>query len=329
MTSRKLPKVIQSSKVGYTSADLLMSVLGKFSNIYPIPTERDLGIDMRGEMLDQDIPNGLHFNVQCKGTEEVEESVEFISIPIKVTTINYWLQQKQPTFLVVVDRENQIFYWTYPFQQVSEKIDEIQVQEKVSIRVPINSCFDSKTKLIPQKMVEIMENYESNNLENYAQTLRTLPTVIGSLNMNDPLISRISGMHENMSKILDTAKIIEQTYNTLHLSLETSINQEIDKYRDVIIWLDHEPKVRNYITSDCVYDEPFGNGLTPQQTIDRVRDSLNRFSNDKSRNNLDELLESIFGLAELNRHLLFFLREILYENNPDGDYDFLIKEYKM
>ncbi|MFC8689699.1 DUF4365 domain-containing protein, partial [Brevibacillus porteri] len=60
---RKLPQVPHTTKIGYSAAELLSSVLGMFSNANPIPTDKDLGIDMRAELLIVAITAGLHFNI--------------------------------------------------------------------------------------------------------------------------------------------------------------------------------------------------------------------------------------------------------------------------
>lgn len=330
MIERKLPKVSHNTKVGYSSAELLLSTLGMVSNIYPIPTEKDLGIDMRAELLKGQSPIGQHYNVQCKGTEDVEINDTDISIQIKVTTINYWLQQKEPTFLIVVDREQQLFFWTYPYFQIKDRIEQIQNQKTVSIFVPKNSYFDTNIKELPEEMVDIIFNYESNNLENFAQTLKSLPINDGAINIRDPFFTKISGMHESITKIINTTKIIEETFNKLNLKLEESIEVEINKYRQVIIWLDHENAVKNYIKSNSVYDElGFVKNMTPREIIESVRKNVANFSQDKSTSNLDSLNESVLKLSELNINLSFFLREILYESNQYGDYDWLVSEYDL
>ena len=78
---RKLPKVPYTTKIGYSASELLNSVLGMFSNVIPIPTDKDLGIDMRAELLRGSIPVGLFYNVQCKGTEDVIIDEEDVNAP--------------------------------------------------------------------------------------------------------------------------------------------------------------------------------------------------------------------------------------------------------
>ncbi|MFC8689671.1 DUF4365 domain-containing protein, partial [Brevibacillus porteri] len=121
------------------------------------------------------IPAGLHFNIQCKGTEDVIIDEKSIAIKIKVTTINYWLQQKEPTFLIVVDRTKRRFYWTYPLHQVEDRIEEIQFQETVTIHVSKASFFDYNIKKLPTEMMEIIHQYEYKILENLTKALSKNP----------------------------------------------------------------------------------------------------------------------------------------------------------
>lgn len=151
---QKLPKRIETTNTGITAEEYLQSRFGKFSNVIPTPASKDLGIDMRAELFEDNYPTGIHFNIQCKGTKELENEDSEINIPIKVSTINYWLQQREPTFLIVVDIVEDKFYWCYPFEQVKEKIKDIQNQEKITIKLDKKNVCDSKIENIPSKMLE-------------------------------------------------------------------------------------------------------------------------------------------------------------------------------
>uniref|UniRef100_UPI0013001A7F DUF4365 domain-containing protein n=1 Tax=Cyanothece sp. BG0011 TaxID=2082950 RepID=UPI0013001A7F len=110
----KLPKRTNSQKIGINAADFFCSVFSKFCNVIPVPQDRDLGIDFICEVMEGEYPTGKLFNIQCKGTEEVKIKKNSMIVPIKVTTLNYWLIQSNPTFLIVVDWQKKIFYWSFP-----------------------------------------------------------------------------------------------------------------------------------------------------------------------------------------------------------------------
>jgi hypothetical protein len=131
----KLPKRTNSQRIGQSAAELLKSVFTKFCIVIPIPQEVDLGIDFICEIMQKDYPTGKLFNIQCKGTEEAEVKGNSITFPIAVTTINYWLIQKNPTFLIIVDCQNYIFYWSFPKDFLSSLNKNWQEQKTVSIPV--------------------------------------------------------------------------------------------------------------------------------------------------------------------------------------------------
>ncbi|MEP0871830.1 DUF4365 domain-containing protein [Trichocoleus desertorum AS-A10] len=153
----RLPKRTKSQKIGISAAELLNSVFSQFCNVIPIPQERDLGIDFICELMQEDHPTGKMFNVQCKGKEEVEIKGDEIRVQISVTTLNYWLLQKNPTFLVVVDYQNYIFYWSFPKNFLDSLDKNWQEQQKVSIPVPIQNSFSQDVNTLPTQLLSIVD----------------------------------------------------------------------------------------------------------------------------------------------------------------------------
>jgi hypothetical protein len=152
----KLPKRTKSQRLGESAAELLNLVFTEFCNVIPVPQSRDLGIDFICEMMQGEYPTGKLFNVQCKGTEEVEFKCDSIQVPIKVKTLNYWLIQRNPTFLVVVDRRNCIFYWSFPRDFLNSLNKSWQEQKTVSIPVSIQNCFEKDVEALPAQLVSIV-----------------------------------------------------------------------------------------------------------------------------------------------------------------------------
>jgi hypothetical protein len=110
----KLPKITESQNTGERAANFLSSVFTKFCIVIPVPQARDIGIDFICELKQGGYPTGKLFNIQCKGKEAIEIEGDVIRVTISVTTINYWLIQRNPTLLIVVDLEEGSFYWTFP-----------------------------------------------------------------------------------------------------------------------------------------------------------------------------------------------------------------------
>ena len=157
----KLPKRTKSQRIGTNAADLLSSVFTEFCNVIPVPQDRDFGIDFICEIMNGEHPTGKLFNIQCKGKEEAKIKDNAITVPIAVTTLNYWLLQRNPIFLIVVDCQNSIFYWSFPQNFLSSLNKKWQEQKTVSIPVSTQDRFDSDIKSLPTQLVSIVNSLAS------------------------------------------------------------------------------------------------------------------------------------------------------------------------
>ncbi|MEQ8542297.1 MAG: DUF4365 domain-containing protein [Coleofasciculus sp. D1-CHI-01] len=157
----KLPKRTKSQKIGVSAADLLRSVFVEFCNVIPVPQDSDLGIDFICEIMEGEYPTGKLFNIQCKGKKEAKLEGNSITVPIKVTTLNYWLLQPNPTFLIVVDCQNKVFYWCFPQDFIHSLNKKWQKQQTVSIQVPIENCFEQDIHTLPSQMASIVSSQAS------------------------------------------------------------------------------------------------------------------------------------------------------------------------
>ena len=155
----KLPKRTKSQKIGVSAADLLSSVFAEFCNVIPVPQDRDLGIDFICEIMQGEHPTGKLFNIQCKGKEEAEVESNSITVPIKVATLNYWSLQPNPTFLIVVDCQNDCFYWSFPQDFLDSLNKNWQEQQTVSIPVPIQNQFGKSINILPSQIVSIVNSH--------------------------------------------------------------------------------------------------------------------------------------------------------------------------
>ena len=157
----KLPKRTKSQRIGISAADLLGSVFVEFCNIIPVPQDRDLGIDFICEVMHGEHPTGKLFNIQCKGKEEAEVEGDSITVSIKVTTLNYWLLQPNPTFLIIVDRRSRAFYWSFPQDFLRSHNKDWEKQKTVSIPVPIRNRFEQDINTLPSQLVSIVNSHAS------------------------------------------------------------------------------------------------------------------------------------------------------------------------
>jgi hypothetical protein len=162
----KLPKRTKSQRIGASAADLLSSVFAEFCNVIPVPQDRDLGIDFICEVMQGEHPTGKLFNIQCKGKEEAKVEGNSITVSIKVTTLNYWLLQSNPTFLIIVDCQNSTFYWSFPQDFLSSLNKNWQEQQTVSIPVPIQNRFGQDINTLPTQLVSIVNSQASATPQN-------------------------------------------------------------------------------------------------------------------------------------------------------------------
>jgi len=157
----KLPKRTKSQKIGVSVADLFSSVFAEFCNVIPVPQERDLGVDFICEIMHGEYPTGKLFNIQCKGKEEAKVKSDSITVSIKVSTLNYWLLLPNPTFLIVVDCQNNLFYWSFPQDTLNSCNKNWKEQQTLSIPVSIDNNFKQDISILPIQIVSIVNSHAS------------------------------------------------------------------------------------------------------------------------------------------------------------------------
>lgn len=322
----QLPKVHENTKKGNVAVALLESVLSRFSIVNTVPVEKDVGIDLHVELLNGDTPSGLCFNAQCKGKDEVVFDEQTITIPIKISTINYWLLHKEPTFLFVVDIDNLSIFWCYPYEQISERLEELQHQKTVNIHVNKKSAFSLGIKVVPVEIVEVIRNFDYKLFENLSHSVsHTLLENAGKEQgtLTEKLLAfkdSANLLKENLAAIINRKRdqfILDQTKVVL------------EKFRFVYLWLDAEsPLVYPYTNGKSISE---ADGFVKDSTIETfftaVKKSVRQYENHSNDENFNALIVKLEELNELIRHLAFFLREVLYDMNPYADFEYLVKDY--
>ena len=326
---KKLPKFKIANKTGITSSEFLSSILSEFSIVIPIPTEKDMGIDMRCELLKEEMPTGLHYNIQCKGTDKVDEEKNYYSIQIKVSTINYWLQQKEPTFLIVVDRENNSAYWEYPTNILKYRLSDIQKQEHVSIKVHKKNIFKKGAKFLPMALLNSIYQYHYDLLEKAVGVLE--------LELNERITSstNISGLQKYLSisssieDLLSSISILENLNGNLVKKIKEIVEGELKHCWEALVSLDHIAEIRRYIKESILDEFGFMKDKTPQMVMDNLNNCWQRYiENGYKSSDLKSLDNALKDLLEMNRQLTFFLYEISYESNPWGDHEYILDKYR-
>lgn len=124
------PKVPLSRRRGGSAEDEIRARLKYFS--IPAKPELDIGLDFCCELLEEEKPTGKFFGVQAKGTE----SLDHLSWSIKRTTLEYWLMQSFPVFLMVYDESADNCYWTSVIQNLQDIVKKLTPANKtVSISI--------------------------------------------------------------------------------------------------------------------------------------------------------------------------------------------------
>ena len=173
----KLPVYSLNKKKGNLAADYLKRVISNFAVVNIIDESVDLGIDMRAEVLNETSPIGLFFNIQSKGKDEVDSETEkqgYFTVPIKISTINYWRQQNDVTILFVVDNVMGKCYWCNPLEQIADKISSIQSQDTVTIRVYLNKYIDLSSQECPSSIRQDIMLYMVNQVEHINEKLEKI-----------------------------------------------------------------------------------------------------------------------------------------------------------
>jgi tetratricopeptide (TPR) repeat protein len=118
------PKLPLSQRRGGSAEDEIKGRLKYFS--IPAKPELDIGLDLCCELLDGNKPTGKFFGVQAKGTRKLDH----LRWSIKRTTLEYWLMQSFPVFLIVYDETDDNCYWTSIVQDLQEIVKRIKPNSK-------------------------------------------------------------------------------------------------------------------------------------------------------------------------------------------------------
>ena len=260
----KIPKYAHNKQIGNIAADTLKSILQKFAIVNPHDESIDLGIDMRGQIVENEIPQEQFFNIQCKGTDEADitSSTLYLTIQIKVSTINYWNQQNEVTFLFLVDNSTQNCYWCNPLEQIESRIDEIQEQDKVNIRVPIENCINKQTLKLPSNFINDITLYVVKKMNRLSDMMHKIKNSIIDRHDLD-----ISSSFEILSILVKETDKIKKDYYEIADIIINNIKLNLQKSYDIYHQLDCIPEARRYCPNGVFYDKGFS-GKSNKSIID-------------------------------------------------------------
>lgn len=156
----ELPKRPEQHIIDERGVVLLRTILEPKNYIFRNLGGRDYGIDGILEIAENGAVTGRMMSIQLKSSENFPDFCTvnhdmnigisateakvgviegFISIPIKKTTCNYWLQNTMPVILVLADVRNNCLYYTYVDEQIRSRYREYIECDTFRFDVPANS----------------------------------------------------------------------------------------------------------------------------------------------------------------------------------------------
>jgi len=133
--------------------------------------ETDIGIDLYCQLLKGDLPLPIYFGVQAKGTKHFNN---YCYRYIKRSTINLWLQQPFPIFLVVYDGNTENCYWISIVHKLNDLIEKLQRNRKtISLRIDKSNVLEKGENKNDDFIKKIKEAQALLNL------MRGQPTLFG------------------------------------------------------------------------------------------------------------------------------------------------------
>ncbi|MFA9378345.1 MAG: DUF4365 domain-containing protein [Lachnotalea sp.] len=323
----KLPMYSKEKKQGNIAADILKKNLQKIAIVNGHDESIDLGIDMRAQIIKDGEPLPLFFNIQCKGKEIIEEDEikkDYFSICIKTATINFWRQQNEVTFLFVVDNDTEKCFWVNPLKILESRIDEIQNQDSVSVKVPLCNIIDNKINAVPMGWIEDILIYMATQQEQKVELLEN--TVLGvTENYSLDITTTVSVLKE----LKKNADNINNSYFRICETLIKSIKNQIEETLDSAHELDQMDEiVRRWCPDGVFLSTSFSKKKKSIRELEREMYSLiETFHNNKDDfTNLDKLVECDMDMEDILLNVGGFLYEMACEDNPFGNHE---KLYEM
>lgn len=318
MDEHKLPKYHANKQTGNIAADILKATLQRFAIINSHDESIDLGIDMRGQVIENAVPKNQFFNIQCKGTTKLntKSAESYFDMQLSVTTINYWYQQNDTTFLFLVDLVTENCYWCNPVIDLSDRIDAIQTQDTVIIKVPRVNMINKQTTTLPKKFINAIILYAIKNLN--------VATLIVKKVGSDLQRGEVLDLDFSIQLLQDIVISVEEINAHSNLIIEyliKEIKQSWIETQEYIIRLIYSHPAKRYV-SDYQTDTGFLNSNRCYDDLNKEIDGIILDFESKKITvlRLNDLKDSYKELLDYQINLLAFLREMSYEDNPFGDY---------
>lgn len=321
----KLPIYSANKKKGNLAADYLKRVVSNFAIVNVIDEAVDLGIDMRAQLIEGTSPRGLFFNIQCKGKDEVDSATEnrgYFTVPIKITTLNYWRQQNDVTILFVVDNEKNKCFWANPMKQIT---DDIQNKESVTIKIYLKKSIDLNTKVCPQNIIQDIVLYMANQLEHINDQLEEIKVGLAMGHKFD-----IETSTELLKRIAKSTNRTVKTYESICKLLVDNIRNQFNEAYNYACELEvlDATIVKRWCRNGVFNEKGFTRSRKSLKDLQKeISDLINRYEKENDNISLlDQLKEYDCEVEELLKNIGAFLYEMACEDSPFGNHDELYKK---
>lgn len=321
-----LPIYSNEKKTGNIASDILKSIFQKFAIVNSHDESIDLGIDMRAQVIENNVPKEQFFNIQCKGKSDIEIFIlenNCFKVQIKVATINYWNQQNETTFLFVVDNKTANCYWCNPLLQLGSRIAEIQKNESVVIKVPLNNCLNSNSQSLPNEFINCITIYLVQNISKISDITNKIKGGISGKYTLD-----ISSSFDILSILMKQINKIEEDYNDISTIIIQNIENGLSNSIKYFIELDQMDLSRHYCPEGVFNSTAFSYS---KKTIKQLQEEANNLitSFQKQKKNI-EILKSLERcnkeIEDIMGNALGFLYEMVCEDDPWNDHSELLNK---
>lgn len=143
----------------------------------------DYGLDKSVEIVEGGKVTGKELLIQLKGTTTINVTDGYVSYPLEVKNLKYYLERDTPVILTVVDVPSKKCYWLFIQEYIYQTLDEAnpnwKQQETVTVKIPVTNdlvstipqlkgvALGGTTYILLKKLdkipIEQLEHWESNS----------------------------------------------------------------------------------------------------------------------------------------------------------------------
>jgi len=120
----------------------------------------DIHIDYFIEIVENELPSGVMFCVQLKGSRQLNIKRDIVKLQFKSKQLSYYLEKiKNPVYLIVADVNNNECYWLFLQEYIKSNIKPLVLknQKNVTLKIPKVNTLNNIKKF--QEQIYLDEKY--------------------------------------------------------------------------------------------------------------------------------------------------------------------------